>query len=152
MDDRNERLVIDRIVKNCCSINKSPQYFLVSPKLLPGLRALEHDSVTALVVCNGPGALLDWDLKSYKKRLQQQYAEIEFSDIDEDNENDDDNEEEEDHDDENGDDDNEDQIVLSSRNQLNVATRIKRRVSDVNFSDDEEEDEPVRVPRKKLKI
>ena len=36
MDERNERLVFDRIVQSCCSEKNKPQYFLVSPKLLQG--------------------------------------------------------------------------------------------------------------------
>lgn len=66
MDERNERLVFDIIVRNSCvseeeklmSANaRKPQYFLVSPKLLQGLRAMEGDGVTVLMVWNGPGAL-----------------------------------------------------------------------------------------------
>merc|ERR1712167_314890 len=38
MDERNERLVFDRIVSTCCDGVSKPQYFLVSPKLLQGLR------------------------------------------------------------------------------------------------------------------
>lgn len=36
MDERNERLVFDRIVQSCCHERNKPQYFLVSPKLLQG--------------------------------------------------------------------------------------------------------------------
>ena len=36
MDERNERLVFDRIVQSCCHERSKPQYFLVSPKLLQG--------------------------------------------------------------------------------------------------------------------
>jgi hypothetical protein len=55
MDERNERLVIDRIVQSCCGEAHRPQYFLVSPKLLQGLRSIEHEDVTILLVMNGPG-------------------------------------------------------------------------------------------------
>lgn len=55
MDERNERLVIDRIVQSCCGEANRPQYFLVSPKLLQGLRSMEHEDVTILLVMNGPG-------------------------------------------------------------------------------------------------
>ena len=55
MDERNERLVFDRIVKSCCDDKNKPQYFLVSPKLLQGLLAMSHDDVTVLMVWNGPG-------------------------------------------------------------------------------------------------
>lgn len=68
MDERNERLVFDRIVQSCCSdpssqdpSNAKPQYFLVSPKLLQGLRALENDDVTVLMVWNGPGVVNKWN-------------------------------------------------------------------------------------------
>jgi chromosome segregation ATPase len=59
MDERNERLVFDRIVQTCC-LPERPQYFLVSPKLLQGLRAMEHDDVTVLMVWNGPGVTYSW--------------------------------------------------------------------------------------------
>lgn len=63
MDERNERLVFDRIVRSCCTSRKKvgevtrrpPQYFLVSPKLLMGLNAINNDDVTVLMVWNGPG-------------------------------------------------------------------------------------------------
>ena len=84
MDERNERLVFDRIVSSCCSsvdaasngtsslsssssssassTNSRPlsQYFLVSPKLLPSLRAMQHDDVTVLLVLNGSGCQLSF--------------------------------------------------------------------------------------------
>ena len=63
MDERNERLVFDRIVRSCCTSRRTvgevtrrpPQYFLVSPKLLMGLNAINNDDVTVLMVWNGPG-------------------------------------------------------------------------------------------------
>ena len=77
MDERNERLVFDRIVQSCCSAKDAaalaranplvsqtkPQYFLVSPKLLQGLRAMDHDDVTVLLVLNGPGVKNKWQLR-----------------------------------------------------------------------------------------
>mmetsp|Transcript_8903 Transcript_8903/g.8810 ORF Transcript_8903/g.8810 Transcript_8903/m.8810 type:complete len:1147 (-) Transcript_8903:579-4019(-) len=75
MDERNERLVFDRIVQSCCGskAEKKPQYFLVSPKLLQGLRAMDADDVTVLLVWNGPGVQTKWGLheviKSYKRKL-----------------------------------------------------------------------------------
>jgi len=77
MDERNERLVFDRIVQSCCSAKDAaalaranplvsqtkPQYFLVSPKLLQGLRAMDHDDVTVLLVLNGPGVKSKWQLR-----------------------------------------------------------------------------------------
>jgi hypothetical protein len=60
MDEINERLVIDRIVEDCCGDDGKPQYFLVTPKLLPALRALNHEDVTILLVLNGAGVLQKW--------------------------------------------------------------------------------------------
>lgn len=60
MDERNERLVFDRIVQSCCGNKEKPQYFLVSPKLLQGLRSMQHDDVTVLLVWNGPGIAKKW--------------------------------------------------------------------------------------------
>lgn len=86
MDERNERLVFDRIVQSCCGgddtqtpttadksstvttfsadqqhiralQNHKPQYFLVSPKLLQALNAINHPDVTVLMVWNGPGVV-----------------------------------------------------------------------------------------------
>jgi hypothetical protein len=39
------------------SDDTKPQYFLVSPKLLQGLKALYNDDVTVLLVLNGPGLI-----------------------------------------------------------------------------------------------
>lgn len=55
MDERNERLVFDRIVDSCCGDDSKPQYFLVSPKLLQGLARMDNKDVTVLLVLNGPG-------------------------------------------------------------------------------------------------
>lgn len=33
MDERNERLVFDRIVQSCCGDSAKSQYFLISPKV-----------------------------------------------------------------------------------------------------------------------
>jgi hypothetical protein len=75
MDERNERLVFDRIVQSCCSdksklVAAKPQYFLVSPKLLQGLRAMEHDDVTVLLVWNGPGVKSKWQLFEVIKTMR----------------------------------------------------------------------------------
>ena len=59
MDERNERLVFDQIVQSSTvdtvSARRSHQYFLISPKLLQGLRSMEHPDVTVLMVWNGAG-------------------------------------------------------------------------------------------------
>ena len=108
MDERNERLVVDRIVKSCCTDNgiaskktlstsqnallelqtHKPQYFLVSPKLLQALRAIDHPDVTVLMVWNGPGVTDNkWQLKDMVHLLKDEckrkgvnIEDIEFSD------------------------------------------------------------------------
>lgn len=60
LDDRNERLVFRRIVKNSTappgqhSTDHSGQYFLITPKLLPNLTDMENQAMTILFVFNGP--------------------------------------------------------------------------------------------------
>lgn len=60
LDDRNERLVFRRIVKNSTAPPKpndatdhSGQYFLITPKLLPNLTDMENEAMTILFVFNG---------------------------------------------------------------------------------------------------
>jgi chromosome segregation ATPase len=59
LDDRNERLVFQRIVKNStrvpksCPTDHSGQYFLITPKLLPNLYDMEQEAMTILFVFNG---------------------------------------------------------------------------------------------------
>lgn len=65
MDERNERLVFSRIVANSANV----QYFLVTPKLLPGLTAMEMEHVTVLFVFNAP-ELLPFDKWSVKTFLE----------------------------------------------------------------------------------
>ena len=50
MDPRNERMVHGRMVDIACQENTS-QYFLVTPKLLPGLKY--HEKMKVLCVNNG---------------------------------------------------------------------------------------------------
>jgi chromosome segregation ATPase len=71
MDERNERLVFDRIVSNCTGDAQKPQYFLVSPKLLQGLRSMEHDDVTVLLVLNGPGVASKWQVPEIVSALSE---------------------------------------------------------------------------------
>ncbi|CAB9499458.1 of chromosomes protein 5 [Seminavis robusta] len=61
LDEKNERLVFKRIVLNSCQPPNSDdatdhcgQYFLITPKLLPNLKDMEHPAVTVLLVMNGP--------------------------------------------------------------------------------------------------
>ena len=81
MDERNERLVFDRIVQSCCGDHTKPQYFLVSPKLLPGLRSMDHNDITVLLVFNGPGIAQTWHLSDvidgYKRRLEEKGIDVE---------------------------------------------------------------------------
>jgi hypothetical protein len=92
MDERNERLVFDRIVKSVCGDKEPttttsssssssyqhdleiegvvPQYFLVTPKLLQGLRCLDHDQVTVLLIWNGPGIEEKWNLSNIVENLK----------------------------------------------------------------------------------
>ena len=65
MDERNERLVFSRIVANSANV----QYFLVTPKLLPGLTAMEMEHVTVLFVFNAPELLPfdKWSVKTFLK-------------------------------------------------------------------------------------
>jgi hypothetical protein len=67
MDERNERLVFKRIVENSVGASR-PQYFLITPKLLQGLTAMDHEDVTVLFVFNGPYNLTNpkhWNLPSF---------------------------------------------------------------------------------------
>lgn len=69
MDESNERLVFDRIVKSCCGDASKPQYFLVTPKLLQGLGAMRNDDVTVLLVWNGPGTVRKWAFTDILRNL-----------------------------------------------------------------------------------
>jgi structural maintenance of chromosomes protein 5 len=56
MDPKNERMIFDRIVEqsNSSSAKQStPQYFLVTPKLLPNLNYTAASNITVLFVFNG---------------------------------------------------------------------------------------------------
>lgn len=76
MDERNERLVFDRIVQSCCEGVVKPQYFLVSPKLLQGLRAMSHANCTALMVWNGGGVFARWQLPQVITSLKRKREEL----------------------------------------------------------------------------
>lgn len=69
MDPRNERLVHRLIVQAACEGAKS-QYFLITPKLLPGLDY--HENMTVLCIFNGIWQPKNWDLKlnSQSKKLK----------------------------------------------------------------------------------
>lgn len=59
LDERNERLVFNRIVMNSTNLprgnalNHSGQYFLITPKLLPNLTGMENEGVTVHIIFNG---------------------------------------------------------------------------------------------------
>ncbi|KAG5177091.1 P-loop containing nucleoside triphosphate hydrolase protein, partial [Tribonema minus] len=56
MDAHNERLVFSRIVRNSCRTD-CKQFFLITPKLLQGLIAMDNPFVTVHFILNGPHAL-----------------------------------------------------------------------------------------------
>ena len=85
LDERNERLVFRRIVKNSTAKPKfendpsshSGQYFLITPKLLPNLTDMEQDDVTVMCILNGLynfDHFSDWNvdnlLKMRRKRVK----------------------------------------------------------------------------------
>lgn len=77
MDEINERLVLDRIVAECCNENSTAQYFLVTPKLLPALISLDNDGVTILMVQNGPGIRgASFDLERYIRHLERRQSSL----------------------------------------------------------------------------
>ncbi len=51
MDARNERRVFQLLVRTSCGREDASQYFLLTPKLLPGLEY--EEGVNVLVVNNG---------------------------------------------------------------------------------------------------
>jgi len=65
MDPTNERRVFELLAQ--ASLIEMPQYFIVTPKLLPGLRY--PDDTCVHVVFNGP-----WMIPQSKWDLQQQIA------------------------------------------------------------------------------
>jgi len=74
LDERNERLVFERIVKNSTgnvsrvANDHSGQYFLITPKLLPNLKGMDNDEITAHIVMNGPYNFRhcrDWDVSKF---------------------------------------------------------------------------------------
>jgi len=75
LDERNERLVFRRIVKNATQPPRggdltahSGQYFLITPKLLPNLFEMEEEAVTILNIFNGPHGLDDptaWNVETF---------------------------------------------------------------------------------------
>lgn len=64
MDAPNERMIFKQI-SNSSNTNDTPQYFLVTPKLLPGL--VYGDNITMIFVYNGPWNVSQsqWDLKKF---------------------------------------------------------------------------------------
>ena len=75
LDERNERLVFSRIVENSTSPPEDKndpsshcgQYFLITPKLLPNMTAMENEGVTVHCIFNGPknfNHFSDWNVDS----------------------------------------------------------------------------------------
>jgi chromosome segregation ATPase len=60
MDPNNEKMIFDRVSKQA-TLPNTPQYFLITPKLLPDLKF--DPSITVLCVFNGPWQLpqSQWD-------------------------------------------------------------------------------------------
>jgi len=69
MDPKNERMIFDQIVKSSETVD-TPQYFLVTPKLLPGLKYTP--AVTVLFVFNGPWLCqrLSWEPKEFVEAMK----------------------------------------------------------------------------------
>jgi len=74
LDERNERLVFRRIVKNSTKLSQGEknnhfgQYFLITPKLLPNLTDMENENVTILFIFNGPfnfHNFFDWNCDKF---------------------------------------------------------------------------------------
>jgi len=55
MDPENERKVFEIMQTIACRPN-CPQYFLITPKLLPRLNIVVQSKLTFLCICNGPWA------------------------------------------------------------------------------------------------
>jgi chromosome segregation ATPase len=62
MDPNNEKMIFDR-VSHQATMPDTPQYFLITPKLLPNLRF--DPSITVLCVFNGP-----WQLSQSEFKLE----------------------------------------------------------------------------------
>lgn len=74
LDERNERLVFQRIVKNSTlpanrtNNDHSGQYFLITPKLLPNLEGMENELITVLFVFSGAhnfSNCSDWNVDKF---------------------------------------------------------------------------------------
>mmetsp|Transcript_14085 Transcript_14085/g.26846 ORF Transcript_14085/g.26846 Transcript_14085/m.26846 type:complete len:329 (-) Transcript_14085:98-1084(-) len=75
MDSKNERMIFDRIVASCALDSAgpdAPQYFLVTPKLLPNLQYPPGADIAVLCVYNGCGMLPaeTWSPMSTELRLK----------------------------------------------------------------------------------
>ena len=98
LDERNERLVFKRIVENSTRPPQEEgaphthigQYFLITPKLLPNLTAMENDDVTMLCIFNGPmnfDFCTDWNVEKFladRKRFRAGSSNDDSDDDDED--------------------------------------------------------------------
>ncbi|CAN0020643.1 unnamed protein product [Ectocarpus fasciculatus] len=68
MDPKNERQVFSRIVLNSCGPSRK-QYFLITPKLLQGLVAMDNDDITIIVIYNGVNTIKGTEEHSMKKLI-----------------------------------------------------------------------------------
>ncbi|CBJ32112.1 conserved unknown protein [Ectocarpus siliculosus] len=66
MDPKNERQVFSRIVLNSCGPSRK-QYFLITPKLLQGLVAMDNDDITVIVIMNGVNTIKGTEEHSMQK-------------------------------------------------------------------------------------
>jgi chromosome segregation ATPase len=73
MDQRNERLVHELLVRTSCR-EDTAQYFLITPKLLPDL--FYHEKMKILCIFNGENvpSANDWSPETYAKGLIQAAA------------------------------------------------------------------------------
>ena len=67
MDAKNERRVFELLVRTSCT-ESSAQYFLLTPKLLPGLNYSPRMNI--LIVNNGPHMChhKEWDMEAFHDR------------------------------------------------------------------------------------
>lgn len=66
MDPRNERMVHSRMVEIACNENTS-QYFLITPKLLPGLEY--HRRMRTLIIASGQHMPTDGSTLDFRRCL-----------------------------------------------------------------------------------
>ncbi|CAM9825805.1 unnamed protein product, partial [Hapterophycus canaliculatus] len=85
MDPKNERQVFSRIVLNSCGPERK-QYFLITPKLLQGLVAMDNPDMTVIFIMNGVTSITGTDdhtmrnfIAAKKRQLAQKAGEAQRS-------------------------------------------------------------------------